>query len=404
MMFIGQRITDGLVGEAMNLGIELYADRLAEIATEARDADEDDFQEKILNGDRPAGFLGGLGNGLWSAMGQSGEAGRRETRAYRKQLKTAKASLDLDWVHDDVSISNLELDFFRLRAFTIAHIEDQAILGRVKGTLDRILQEGGTYQDFRTQVLDLVPQTISEGHLQTIFQTNLQTAYNAGKYYEGMDAVAELPYWQYKTVGDDRVRPAHAALADRVWPKTAAVWDVIFPPNGFNCRCTVIEWDEISLRRAGLKPEISLPPEGQPDPGFESNAAQAQDVMAGLAQLHELIERLPKDYKLAGMETRQAAIGEKTVRWEDDLARPRRVPKELLIGYTTDQILWIAQTMTEPMEIWGWPGRGLTYLATYETAAGVQTVVIEMWGGVRNVQIVPGNGEQFRRGLLIQKR
>jgi len=46
---------------------------------------------------------------------------------------------------------------------------------------------------------------------------------------------------QYQTVGDKRVRPTHAKLDGITKPVNSQFWDVYFPPNGWRCRCTVIQ-------------------------------------------------------------------------------------------------------------------------------------------------------------------
>lgn len=46
---------------------------------------------------------------------------------------------------------------------------------------------------------------------------------------------------QYRTAGDDKVRPEHAALNGVTLPKSDSFWDSYYPPNGWNCRCTVVE-------------------------------------------------------------------------------------------------------------------------------------------------------------------
>lgn len=46
---------------------------------------------------------------------------------------------------------------------------------------------------------------------------------------------------QYRTAGDDKVRPAHAALNGTTLPITDSFWDSYFPPNGWNCRCTAVQ-------------------------------------------------------------------------------------------------------------------------------------------------------------------
>ena len=46
---------------------------------------------------------------------------------------------------------------------------------------------------------------------------------------------------QYRTAGDDRVREDHAVLHDTTLPPSDPFWDKYFPPNGWNCRCTVVQ-------------------------------------------------------------------------------------------------------------------------------------------------------------------
>lgn len=46
---------------------------------------------------------------------------------------------------------------------------------------------------------------------------------------------------QYRTAGDNRVREEHAALADTTLPPDDTFWNSFMPPNGWNCRCTVVQ-------------------------------------------------------------------------------------------------------------------------------------------------------------------
>ena len=75
-----------------------------------------------------------------------------------------------------------------------------------------------------------------------IFRTQSQLAYAAGQ-----EEVLQLPiiqdaHWGYKyvTVGDDRVRPSHAAMDGVTLPKTSSFWAENKPPNGWACRCAII--------------------------------------------------------------------------------------------------------------------------------------------------------------------
>lgn len=48
-------------------------------------------------------------------------------------------------------------------------------------------------------------------------------------------------YLQYRTAGDARVRKTHQRLHGITLPITSKFWDKYFPPNGWNCRCTVVQ-------------------------------------------------------------------------------------------------------------------------------------------------------------------
>lgn len=46
---------------------------------------------------------------------------------------------------------------------------------------------------------------------------------------------------QYRTQKDDKVRPEHAALDGVTLPPSDSFWEEFYPPNGWNCRCTVVQ-------------------------------------------------------------------------------------------------------------------------------------------------------------------
>ena len=59
--------------------------------------------------------------------------------------------------------------------------------------------------------------------------------------WEGYEEDGDEYYLQYRTAGDDKVRPEHAALNGVTLPMSDPFWDEYFPPNGWNCRCTVAQ-------------------------------------------------------------------------------------------------------------------------------------------------------------------
>lgn len=74
--------------------------------------------------------------------------------------------------------------------------------------------------------------------------TYLETEYNSAVAMSQMadkwEGLQEHEYLEYRTVGDNRVRKEHAELDGMVFAKDDAIWDKIYPPNDWNCRCTVL--------------------------------------------------------------------------------------------------------------------------------------------------------------------
>jgi SPP1 gp7 family putative phage head morphogenesis protein len=128
---------------------------------------------------------------------------------------------------------------------------------------------------------DGVAQVVQEGsprRLETIFRTNLQTAYAAGRWKAFQDNAADRPYVQYVAVMDSRTRPAHAALNERVFKLTDPVLEVIAPPNGWGCRCRLRALSAADLRTRGLKVETDATIVTQPILGRQLADRQSGEV------------------------------------------------------------------------------------------------------------------------------
>lgn len=108
-----------------------------------------------------------------------------------------------------------------------------------------------------------IPSKTTPGHLiETIYRTQTQMAYSAGSWNADQDPAIQEILWgyQYVTVGDNRVRPNHAALDGVKLPKEDPQWNTIQPPNGFSCRCTTIAvFKTDSKRVVEVKDRVSVP-------------------------------------------------------------------------------------------------------------------------------------------------
>lgn len=158
-------------------------------------------------------------------------------------------------------------------AFTVAKATSLELLRMIRAEVARAIGPGRTFEDFKRalrprlqdlgwwgtqEVLDADTgelsrvQLGSNRRLRTIFQTNVQTAYMAGRFKRYTDNAGDRPYWRYVAIMDGRTRPAHAALHGKVWRHDDPIWKVIWPPNGWGCRCRVTaltkpEFDELGV-------------------------------------------------------------------------------------------------------------------------------------------------------------
>lgn len=178
------------------------------------------------------------------------------------------------------------LDGAHDNAFTAAKMMDVDMLGQVRASLDAamangtpfkawadqitpILQSGGWWG--RKEVSDpLTGQTIvaqlgSPWRLETIFRTNMQTAYAAGAWQEIQANKSVAPFLMYDAVDDDRTRPLHASWDRRVMSVDHVWWLTHYPPNGYNCRCGVIQLSDAEVEALGLQVAIDPPKDGSYD-------------------------------------------------------------------------------------------------------------------------------------------
>ena len=91
----------------------------------------------------------------------------------------------------------------------------------------------------------------SPWRLQTIYRTNLQSAYMQGRWQQMVTNAKAAPWWRYVAILDGRTRPTHKALAGRVFRYDDPLWQTHFPPCGFNCRCRAVALTDRDLARLG---------------------------------------------------------------------------------------------------------------------------------------------------------
>lgn len=145
------------------------------------------------------------------------------------------------------------------KAFTVSGVTKVDILQDLKQALADTLRQGKTLEQFKDDLIptlkrkgwfggqrivdqdtgEITGKQLTARRLKTIFQTNIQSAYNAGRFATQMQQVDTRPYWEYVAILDNRTRPAHRALSGEVYRYDHPFWSTFYPPNGYNCRCRV---------------------------------------------------------------------------------------------------------------------------------------------------------------------
>jgi SPP1 gp7 family putative phage head morphogenesis protein len=167
---------------------------------------------------------------------------------------------------------------YQAQAFTLAGVADQHLIEKVRDALVQVEKDGGSRGDFQAAVKRLTDdagvEQLNAFTLDTAFNTAMQRAYSLGRFEQMNEPMtkAVLPFWQYWTVGDDRVRPEHRVLHRFTARADDPVWMKIYPPNGFNCRCSVVPAMEDEVPKDAGEPGLErLPMLARllvPQPGF----------------------------------------------------------------------------------------------------------------------------------------
>ncbi len=222
------------------------------------------------------------------------------------------------------------------RAFTVAGVMKMDVLKDIRTGVEQALKEGKTLSQFERELAPLLQRRgwlgkgeirdaltgevegrrLGPSRLATIYRTNMQSSYMAGRYKSFMENAAARPYFEYVAVMDSRTRPEHAALSGLVFPAGDPFWQSYWPPNGWRCRCRVSALTGGEARAGGRTVQDSTGritekevPTGKarprqpaptakvarfearpglfvsPDPGFSYNPGQAG------AGMHDMVER-----------------------------------------------------------------------------------------------------------------
>ena len=110
--------------------------------------------------------------------------------------------------------------------------------------LNAIKNRADSFRQFKEEAKGVLAN-FNENYLKTEYGHAVAVSQAAAAYLRHLDEKDEFPYWEYQTVGDDRVRQAHAALDGMVFQVGDTDALRFYPPNGYNCRCEAIQKEDL---------------------------------------------------------------------------------------------------------------------------------------------------------------
>lgn len=211
-------------------------------------------------------------------------------------VEIANAGEEMDWHREQMEIANAgeisgafnvkfqeAIDFFKskevvspdefaalenaakARSFTASKLSNSYLQDQLKESLQGAMDKGQTLNGWLDGIekdFDAFGLSGDRAYLQTVFRTNVNTAYAAGRYVQMHKVARQRPYWQYITVAhgepkdvqvrDHGVRPDHAVLDGVIKPSDDDFWKTHYPPLGYNCRCQVVSLSKEELKAEGL--------------------------------------------------------------------------------------------------------------------------------------------------------
>lgn len=203
-------------------------------------------------------------------------------------------------------------------AFTVAKMMDADMLAEVRSAIADALANGTGFADFQKRLkpylmargwwgeqvmidpLDGQAKTVQLGstrRLRKIFETNMATAHAASCWQRIERNAKAMPYLRYNPSASTHKRDDHKRYYGLILPVKHPIWQQIFPPNGYGCKCTVSQLTRGQAEREGISEEpnfefmeVTNPRTGEVvnvpkdiTPSFAHNHAKRVDAVLDLA-------------------------------------------------------------------------------------------------------------------------
>lgn len=112
---------------------------------------------------------------------------------------------------------------------------------QIKAATNLLFDKDGVLRSFSKFKKDVlaINEKYNKTYLLAEYNTTIASGQAAAKWVDIQADAETFPFLQYITVGDDRVRPEHSMLDGVIKEINDPFWRKYYPPNDWQCRCTI---------------------------------------------------------------------------------------------------------------------------------------------------------------------
>ncbi|MDM1042144.1 MULTISPECIES: phage head morphogenesis protein [Empedobacter] len=190
--------------------------------------------------------------------GQLSQTHIRET--YNELNKGAKEGYGKNWTQVN-NQDGIPKDVLKIQQniWKFSGAKDAAMLEEINRLMTRNGQKTN-WEDFKAEVLKLNDK-YNVQYLQAEWQTARQAGNHASNWEQYQKRKHLYPNLKYKTQGDKNVRDAHRKLDGIIAPIDGSFWRSFYPPNGWRCRCYVVQTAEDATKDIPTISDSEVKPE-----------------------------------------------------------------------------------------------------------------------------------------------
>lgn len=163
--------------------------------------------------------------------------------------------------------------------FAMARATSETVAQQARDILERIARDHQGLARGTRKFQELAREQAQDwtlAYTETVYRTNLNTAYTQGRVQQSRDKVVAsvIGGLGFVAIRDVSTRPNHLALHGYMASQFDPVWNQLSPPLGYNCRCSVRLVDRRQMERMGLVDANGvvrtppIPAGAGPDQGF----------------------------------------------------------------------------------------------------------------------------------------